>query len=129
MPKTGIADDDLFPELHNPKAAPKRGHQEDGTYVTSTGEVLPAKNRERRTPYPEPEDKQAEGNVELCETPDGSLSFESIRMSTPEWRKAGTPERKRLELRYKVTETYAGRPRPYYSYDELEQLRKGEMKR
>jgi len=108
---------------------PKRGRQEDGTWITSTGEVLPAKNRNRRVPYPEPEAKAVEGNREVVETPDGSLSFECVRIGDREYRAANYPSRKRLELRYRLAEVYAGKPRLYYSYDELEQLRKGAIAR
>lgn len=120
-------DENVFPAQE--KAKRRRGRQEDGTYVTSDGKVLPAKERIRRVPYPEPEEAQVTGHEEIIESPSGGVSFAAIRMDEGEWRKAGTPERKRLQLRYRVTEVYAGRPRQFYSYDELEQLRRGEMKR
>jgi hypothetical protein len=129
MPKTGSLDDQMFPDMpvkEKPKV--KRGTQEDGTYITSDGTVLAAK-KDRRIPYDEPEAKQVDGNVEIVESPDGSLSFSCSRMDSQQHARAGYPERKRLKLYYRVDETYAGRPRPYYSYDELEQIRKGEMKR
>lgn len=127
MSKAGTLDDNVFPATEKPKQ--KRGAQEDGTFITSTGKVLPAKNRTRREPYPEPEDKQVDGHTEIVETPSGDVSFHCTRMTEPQWRKAGTPERKRLRLMYVVDEVYAGKPRQYYSYDELEQIRKGEMKK
>lgn len=126
MAKAGTLDENVFPAAE--KAACKRGRQEDGSFINSKGEVLPPKAA-RREPYPEPEDKQVTGHKELVETPDGSVSFLCVRMDDPEWRKAGTPERKRLQLRYRVTEVYAGKPRQFYSYDELEQLRRGEMRK
>jgi len=129
MPKDSALEDNIFGDsviVEKPKE--KKGRQEDGTFVTSTGKVLTAR-APRRIPYDEPEEYQVEGHVEVVERPDGSVSFECVRMNTTEFRKAGFPERKRLKLLYRVTEVYAGKPRSYYSYDELEQLRKGEMVR
>jgi hypothetical protein len=128
MAKSSTVEDDLFPELTVDKPKQLRGTQPDGSYVDCKGEVRPPK-KPRRVPYPEPEDKQAEGNQELVESPDGSLSFLAVRLGDVDYRKSGTVERKRQQLRYRVTEMYAGRPRPYYSWDELEQLRRGEMSR
>ncbi len=130
MAKASLADDDIFGgTLDKPKELKKRGRQDDGTWITSTGEILPAKNRNRRTAYEEPEIAQDQGHEEIVESPNGGLSFLSIRMSAVEHRAAKFPERKRLKCFYRVTEVYAGKPRSYYSYDELEQLRRGEMVR
>lgn len=129
----GSLDDDIFGDsltIEQPKRKVKpRGRQEDGTYITSTGEVLPAKNRERRIPYDEPLKAQSPGHEEIVQTPDGKVSFQAARMNDTEFRKAGFPNRKRLDCRYVVIEVYAGQPRKHYSYDELEQLRRGELKR
>lgn len=130
--KSSTAEDDIFEGIVEVKEKPKpkrTGHQEDGSYVTSSGEVLPPKERKSRVPYPEPEEAQVDGNQIRVESPDGKLSFEATRMSKTKFSRAGFPNRKRLDLYYEVTEVYAGKPRKYYSYDELEQLRKGEMKR
>ncbi len=127
MAKTGTQDDNVFGALATKEV--KKGRQEDGTYITSTGEVLPAK-ADRRIPYDELEDKQVVGNEEVVETPDGTVSFLAVRLDDKDFgRKAQHLERKRLQCRYMLTETYAGQPRQFYSYDELEQLRKGELKR
>ncbi len=91
--------------------------------------MLPAKNRNRREPYPEPDEKQVEGSEELVESPDGSISFAAVRVGDREFTRMAKPERKRQPLRWKVHEVYAGIPRTYYSYDELEQLRRAELKR
>lgn len=130
MAKAGLADDNIFGDsviVEKPKL--KRGRQEDGTWITASGEVLPAKNRMKRDPYPEPESAQVDGHEETVETPKGDLSFLAVRMNDQQFRKANFLERKRQKCLYMVTEIYAGKPRPYYSYDELEQLRRGEMVR
>ncbi len=130
MPKTSLQDDDIFEgslTIEKPKV--KRGHQEDGTYITSSGAVLPAKNRNRREAYPEPEEKQVPGNEEIVEHPEGHLSFLAVRMTPVEFRRAGFLERKRQKCLYRTIEVYAGKPRPLYSYDEIVQLRKGELVR
>lgn len=126
MSRPGTADDNLFPPVEKPKE--KRGRQEDGTYVTSTGEVLPAKERDEREPYVEPDEAKEPGHEELVESPDGDISFLAVRLSEEEFKK-NFLERKRQKCVYKLAEVYAGQPRNQYSYDELEQIRKGELKK
>jgi hypothetical protein len=127
MPKTSSIEDNIFPLAEAEKVT--YGRQEDGSFRKRNGEILPPKNRTRREPYPEPEEKQVDGNEEVVETPDGSVAFMAVRMNDQEYRRARFLERKRLKCMYMVVEVYAGQPRPYYSYDELIQLRNGEMKR
>jgi hypothetical protein len=130
MPKAGIADDDLFPEatVEKTETKQKKGMQDDGSYVRSDGSVSPPREP-KREPYPEPEDVQVEGKTLVVESPSGSVSFEVRRMGDTEWRRSapGDGTRKRLELRWRVTEVYAGKPRPFYSWDELEQIKKAEL--
>ncbi len=126
--KPSTLDDNLIPALETPKA--KKGSQEDGTYITSTGKVLPAKNKNNREPYPEPEELAHTGATFVVESSDGSISFEATRLADDEFNRRGGLSRKRQPLRWKTTEVYTKiKPRPFYSYDELEQIKKGELKR
>ncbi len=107
--KAGSLDDNLIEAL--PSKEVKKGRQEDGTFVTSTGKVLAAR-KERRIPYDEPEAKQVEGNEEIVETPDGSVSFLAVRISDARFRRGGARERKRCQLRYQVIEVYTSKVKP-----------------
>jgi hypothetical protein len=124
--KSGTADDNVLPPIE--KKVVKKGAQEDGTYITSSGEVLEAKNKERREPYPEPEDIKP-GHEEVITHPDGSVSFLVMKMDQDQFAKSGFTERKRQKCDWKLMEVYAGQPRPSYSYDELEQVKRGELKK
>lgn len=126
--KSDTLDDNLIEAVEVPKA--KKGRQEDGTYITSTGKVLPAKNRTKRDPYPEPEEAQVDGHRVVCQSVDGKIGFEAERMTVAEWRKLGAPERKRQPLMYRVIEVYTkNKPRDLYSWDEMEQVKRGELKK
>lgn len=115
MAKAGTQDDSVLPPVEKPKeeAAPEEGKQRE----------------ERRVPYDEPEEAQVVGHEEVVSSPDGATAFLTVRMTEDEFKAAGFPERKRLKLHYKLTEVYSGQPRPYYSYDELEQIKRGELKK
>lgn len=126
MPKSGTVDDNMFPVAE--KEAPKRGTQEDGSYIDSKGDVRPPREP-RREPYPEPEELQEAGKTLTVESPDGATSFFAERMTEEQWVKAQRPARKRLPCMWAMREAYAGQPRPYYSYDEIHQIREGELKR
>lgn len=118
MPKAGTADDNVFPVEDKEQKAPSK-----------PAESSKRDDRQARDPYPEPAELSEPGSEVVVESPDGAVAFAAVKMSREEFGSAGYPERKKLQLLYKVIEVYAGQPRPYYSYDEIEQLRRGEMKR